>query len=51
MACMKKSPVNVVMGYVDELLDKYGDAVGAWPEHYGQYECRVIDLGKEAELA
>ena len=51
MACMKKIPVDVVMGYVDELLDKYGDAVGAWPEHYGQYECRVIDLGKEAELA
>lgn len=51
MACMKKIPVNVVMGYVDELLEKYGDAVGAWPEHYGQYECRVIDLGKEAELA
>ncbi len=51
MACMKKIPVDVVMGYVDELLDKYGDTVGAWPEHYGQYECRVIDLGKEAELA
>ncbi|MBP5200628.1 MAG: glycosyltransferase family 9 protein [Schwartzia sp.] len=51
MACMKKIPVDVVMRYVDELLDEYGDAVGAWPEHYGQYECRVIDLEKEAELA
>ena len=51
MACMKKIPVDVVMRYVDELLDEYGDAVGAWPEHYGAYACRVIDLEKEAELA
>ena len=51
MACMKKIPVDVVMRYVDELLDEYGDCVGAWPEHYGKYECRVIDLaeaGREA---
>lgn len=46
MACMKKIPVDVVMGYVDELLDEYGGNVGAWPEHYGKYECRVIDLAK-----
>ncbi|MBO4853334.1 MAG: glycosyltransferase family 9 protein [Schwartzia sp.] len=47
MACMKKIPVDVVMRYVDELLNEYGDCVSAWPLHEGQYECRVIDLGKE----
>ena len=47
MACMKKIPVDVVMRYVDELLEEYGDCVSAWPPHEGQYECRVIDLGKE----
>ena len=51
MACMKKIPVDVVMRYVDELLDEYGDAVGAWPEHYGASACRGIDVEKEAELA
>jgi heptosyltransferase-2 len=51
MACMKKIPVNVIMRYVDELLDKFGDCVGAWPEHYGKYECRVIDLAKEDTAA
>ncbi len=48
MACMKNIPVDVVMHYVDELLDEYGNCVGAWPSHAGQYECRVIELGKEA---
>ncbi len=47
MACMKKIPVDVVMRYVDELLDTYGENAGVWPEHYGKYECRVIDLAKE----
>ncbi len=44
MACMKKIPVDVVMQYVDELLEQYGDSPGEWPSHYGEYECRVIDL-------
>ena len=44
---MKKIPVDVVMRYVDELLNEYGDCVSAWPPHEGQYVCRVIDLGKE----
>ena len=47
LACMKKIPVGVVMRYVDELLKEYRENVGAWPEHYGKYECRVIDLAKE----
>lgn len=51
MACMKKIPVDVVMRYVDELLAAYGDCVGAWPPHEGQYACRVIALGKEARGA
>lgn len=51
MACMKKIPVDVVMRYVDELLDAYEDCVGAWPPHYGKYECRVIDLAKEGHEA
>ena len=51
MACMKKIPADVVMRYVDKLLNEYGDCVGEWPEHYGQYECRVIDLAKEGKAA
>ena len=51
MACMKKIPVDVVMRYVDELLDEYGDCAGEWPPHEGKYECRVIALGKGAREA
>jgi len=51
MACMKKIPVDVVMRYVDELLEEYGDSVGAWPPHYGHYECRVIDLAEKGRGA
>ncbi len=47
MACMKKIPVDVVMHYVDELLEEFGNCVGTWPSHYGKYECRVIDLAEE----
>ena len=51
MACMKKIPVDVVMRYVDELLEEYGDSVGAWPPHYGEYACRVIDLAEKGRGA
>ncbi|MBR5908962.1 MAG: glycosyltransferase family 9 protein [Schwartzia sp.] len=51
MACMKKIPVDVVMHYVDELLEEFGDCVGTWPSHYGKYECRVIDLAEEEREA
>ena len=50
MACMKKIPVDTVMRYVDELLADYEDVTGAWPTHYGEYECRVIDLAKEGTM-
>lgn len=49
MACMKKIPVDTVMRYVDELLEEYGGSTGAWPPHYGRYECRVIDLAKKEQ--
>jgi len=49
MACMKNIPVEVVMHYVDELLVKYeGRPAYELPEHYGKYECQVIDLAKKA---
>ncbi len=51
MACMKKIPVDVVMHYVDELLEEFGNCVGTWPSHYGKYECRVIDLAEEEREA
>ena len=51
MACMKKIPADVVMRYVDELLNVYGDCVSEWPSHYGEYECRVIDLAEKGREA
>ena len=51
MACMKKIPADVVMRYVDKLLNEYGDCVGEWPSHYGKYECRVIDLAEKGREA
>lgn len=44
LACMKKIPVNVVMRYVLELLDVYGEPAKKIPRVYGAYKCRVIDL-------
>ena len=46
LACMKKIPVNVVMEYVFELLEAYGQPAKKIPRVYGAYECRVIDLAK-----
>ena len=44
LSCMKKIPVEVVMNYVDELLEKYGCAAENISRIYGAYKCRVIDL-------
>jgi len=46
MACMKKITVDIVMKYVWELLEAYGDMAGNMPREYGKYECRVIDMAK-----
>lgn len=45
MACMKNIPVDVVMKYVDELLDAYhGEPAYKLPRPQGQYQCRVVEL-------
>ncbi|MBO4400508.1 MAG: glycosyltransferase family 9 protein [Selenomonadaceae bacterium] len=44
LACMKKIPVSVVMKYVDELLETYGEPAEKIPREYGNYQCRVIEL-------
>ena len=45
LACMKKITVETVMKYVDELLIAYhGEPASKLPEHYGAYQCRVIEL-------
>ena len=44
LACMKKIPVNVVMRYVNEILESYGQPAEQIPRVYGAYQCRVIKL-------
>ena len=44
MGCMKHIPVDVVMKYADELLEKYETQVGNIPAVYGQYQCKVVEL-------
>lgn len=44
LACMKKIPVETVMGYVRELLAAYGQPAVKIPRSYGQYQCRVVEL-------
>ena len=44
LACMKKIPVSVVMKYVDELLENYGEPAEEIPREYGKYQCRVVEL-------
>lgn len=46
LACMKKISVEVVMKYVFELLETYGQPAKKLPRVHGAYECRVIDLPK-----
>ena len=46
LACMKKIPVEIVMKYVFELLENYGERAEKIPRVYGEYQCRVIDLAK-----
>ena len=44
LACMKKISVDIVMRYVDELLENYGEPAENIPRVYGNYKCRVIEL-------
>ena len=44
LECMKKIPVDVVMKYVDELLETYGEPAEKIPREFGNYQCRVIEL-------
>ncbi|MBQ6004631.1 MAG: glycosyltransferase family 9 protein [Selenomonadaceae bacterium] len=44
LECMKKIPVAVVMKYVFELLETYGEPAKKIPRVHGEYQCRVIDL-------
>lgn len=45
LACMKNIPPAVVMKYMNELLDTYqGKPAYELPSHYGQYQCRVVEL-------
>ena len=46
LACMKKIPVEVVMKYVFELLEAYGEPAKKIPRVHGAYECRVIEVAK-----
>lgn len=49
LACMKKIPVAAVMKYVDELLAAYGQPAKKIPRVHGAYQCRVVDLAKNAD--
>ena len=44
LSCMKKIPVEIVLKYVDELLQTYGQPAEKIPRIYGNYQCRVIKL-------
>ena len=47
LACMKNIPVAAVMHFVWELLARYqGKPAYELSTHYGDYQCRVIDLAK-----
>lgn len=44
LACMKQIKPEVVMKYVDELLERFqGRPAYKLPGHYGAYECRVVE--------
>ena len=50
LACMKNITVEIVMKYVHELLDKYGNKQAKdIKREYGKYQCRVI-RGKDFEV-
>ena len=45
LACMKKIKPATVMQYVDELLARYnGEPAYKLPAHYGEYQCRVVEV-------
>ena len=44
LACMKKISVEVVLKYVDELLQNFGQPAEKISRVYGKYQCRVVEL-------
>lgn len=42
--CMKRIPVDVVMKYTLELLERYGNQIGHVPRELGKYQCEIIEL-------
>ena len=46
LECMKKIPVAVVMKYVFELLETYGEPAKKIPRVQGEYQCRVVEVRK-----
>lgn len=44
LACMKKISVEVVMNYINELIDEYGQKAKYIERVYGNYQCKVIEL-------
>lgn len=44
LECMKKISVEVVLKYVDELLQKFGQPAEKIPRSFGNYQCQVIEL-------
>ena len=44
MACMKNISVEIVMKYVNELLNKYGQPAKKIPRIYGKYQCNVVEF-------
>ena len=43
LACMKKIPVDIVMKYIYELLNEYGQKARDIERIYGKYKCRVVE--------
>lgn len=47
LACMKNIPVEAVLHFAEELLEKFqGQPADKLPPHKGDYQCRVIELAK-----
>ena len=49
LACMKKIPVAIVMKYVFELLEIYGQPAKKIPRVHGAYQCRVIEVALQGK--
>ena len=43
LACMKNMPPNLILKYVYQLLNQYGQPAKEIPRIYGKYQCQVIN--------